>query len=212
LAFEKDRSLYNLDVTYAQVRERLASVDIEEQCRRSGSEYKRQDSGETATVYYLNQPYPVTFPESKVTPVDGTELPLREQILILHYLALAKGTAATGKLIPFRDLPGGVVYYPTFSKRTTEPLIRFFGKEPELLVKASQRLEAQPSDIGDTAVIINAFPRIPITMVLWHGDEEFPPQLNLLFEDNILDYLETEDVTVICEIITWKLVGYSREL
>ena len=212
MSAEKNHSVYNLDVAYAQVRERLAAADIEEQCRRSGSEYKRQDSGETTTVYYLNQPYLVTFPDSKVTPVDGVELPFREQILILHYLALAKGTSATNKLFPFRDLPGGVGYYPTFSKRTMEPLTRFFGKEPELLEKVSQRLGAQPSDIGDTAVIINVFPRVPITMVLWHGDEELSPQLNLLFDANILDYLETEDVTVACEIITWKLVGYSREL
>ena len=209
---EKDRSIYNLDVAYAQVRERLAASDIEEQCRRSGSEYKKQDSGETATVQYLNQPYLVTFPETKVTPVDGAELPLREQILILHYLALAKGTAATNKLIPFRDLPGGIVYSPTFSKRTLEPLTRYFGREPELLVKASQRLGAHPSDMGDTAVIINAFPRVPVTMVLWQGDEELSPQFNLLFDANILDYLETEDVTVVCEIITWRLVGYSREV
>lgn len=212
MAAEKDRSVYNLDVAYTRVCERLAATNIEEQCRRSDSEYTKQDSGETATVYYLNQPCIVTFPECKVMPVDGTELPFREQILILHYLALAKGTATTGKLIPFRDLPGGVVYYPTFSKRTMEPLTRFFGKEPELLVKVCQRLGAQPSDMGDTGVIIPAFSCVPITMVLWHGDEELSPQLNLLFDANILDYLETEDVTVVCEIITWKLVGYSREV
>ena len=90
-------------------------------------------------------------------------------------------------------------------------MTRFFGKEPGLLVRTSQRLGAQSSDMGDTAVIIPAFPRVPITMILWHGDEELSPQLNLLFDANIMDYLETEDVTVVCEIITWKLVSYSRE-
>ena len=209
---DENRSVYNLDVAYARVRERLSAADIEEQCRRSDSEYRRLDSGETATVHYLNQPYLVTFPGCKVRSTDNTELSLREQILILHYLALAKGTVATNKLIPFRDLPGGVVYYPTFSKRTMEPLTRFFGKEPGLLIKVCQRLGAQPYDMGDTAIIINAFRRVPITMVLWYGDEELSPQLNLLFDSNILDYLETEDVTVVCEIITWKLVGYSREV
>jgi hypothetical protein len=212
LPAEKDRSVYNLDVAYALVRERLASADIEEQCRRSGSEYTKQDSGETATVYYLNQPYLVTLPEAKVMPIDGTDLPLREQILILHYLALAKGAAAANSLITFRDLPGGIVYYPTFSKRTMEPLMRCFGREPELLVKTSERLGAHQIDMGDTTVVINAFRHVPIAMVLWHGDEEFPPQLNLLFDASITDYLETEDVTVLCEIITWKLVGYSREV
>ena len=212
MSAEKDRSVYNLDVAYAIVRERLASADIEEQCRHSGSEYVKHDAGATATVYYLNQPYLVTFPEVKVTPADGPDLPLREQILILHYLTLAKGTAATNNLITFRDLPGGIVYYPTFSKRTMEPLTRFFGREPELLVKASEKLGAHQTDVGNTTVVINAFRHVPITMVLWHGDEELPPQLNLLFDANITDYLESEDVTVLCEIVTWKLVSYSREV
>jgi len=212
LPAEKDHSVYNLDVAYALVGERLTSLDIEEQCHRSGSEYTKQDSEETATVYYLNQPYLVTFPEAKVTPADGADLPLREQILILHYLAQAKGTAPTNNLITFRDLPGGIVYYPTFSKRTMEPLTKYFGREPELLVKAAERLGAHQADMGDTTIVINAFRYVPITLVLWHGDEELPPQLNLLFDANITDYLESEDVTVLCEIVTWKLVGYSREV
>jgi len=212
LPSEKDRTVYNLDVAYTIVRERLAAVDIEEQCRRSGSEYKKQDSGETATVHYLNRPCLVTFPEAKVTPADGPDLPLSEQILVLHYLAQARGTPASGNLITFRDLPGGVVYYPTFSKRTMEPLTRYFGKEPELLVKVAGRLGGRNADMGDTAVVINPFPCVPLTMVLWHGDEELPPLLNLLFDANITDYLESEDVTIICEIVTWKLVGYSREV
>ena len=209
---EEDRSVYNLDVAYTLIRERLAVADIEEQCRRSGSEYTKQDSGATVTVYYLDQPCLVTFPEVKVIPTVGTELPLREQILILHYLALAKGTTTTNSLITFRDLPGGIVYYPTFSKRTMEPLTRYFGREPELLVKAAKRLGARQIDMGDTTMVINALRHVPITMVLWRGDEEFPPQLNLLFDANITDYLESEDVTVLCEIITWKLVNYSREV
>ena len=210
---EKNRSTYNLDVAYVLARERLATVDIEQQCRHSSAHYQAQDSGAVVTIQYLNQPYRVTFPDIEVSPVDNTDrLPLREQILILHYLALAKGTPATNKLVTFRDLPGGVVYYPTFSKRTIDPLTRHFGKEPALLVRATERLEARKVDLGDTAVVIDAFSHVPITMVLWQGDEEFAPQLNLLFDANITDYLETEDVTVLCEIITWKLVRYSREV
>jgi hypothetical protein len=42
--------------------------------------------------------------------------------------------------------------------------------------------------------------------VLWKGDEEVSPNGNILFDANISDYLSTEDVTVLCETITWKLV------
>jgi hypothetical protein len=47
---------------------------------------------------------------------------------------------------------------------------------------------------------------VPITLVLWRGDEELAPNGNILFDANISDYVPTEDVTVLCETIIWKLV------
>jgi len=207
----EDRSVYNLDVAYGVVRDRLATADLEEQCRRSDARHEADDSGTRVTVDYLNRPYVVSFPDMTVAPPEGAdELPLREKILVLHYLSQAKGTEPTGKLITYRDLPGGVVYFPTFSKRTTDQLARRFGKEPALLVEASRSLGGGEIDYGDVGVVINGFSRVPLTLVLWQGDEELAPQLNLLFDANITDYLESEDVTILCEVLTWKLVRYSR--
>ena len=55
-----------------------------------------------------------------------------------------------------------------------------------------------------------AFPRVPITLVLWRGDDEFPPDGNILFDRSISDYLTTEDVNVLCETIAWTLVKSAR--
>jgi len=211
LPLDNNREVYNLNVALGIVRDRLASIDLEEQCRLSDSLYKGGASGPEVTVDYLGRPYVISFPDLTVTPKDGTnELPLRERILVLHYLTQAKGTAATGKLITYRDLPGGVVYFPTFSKRTTDPLTRHFGMKPDLLVEASKAIGGTEIDLGDAGVVINGFRRTPITIILWTGDEELPAQLNMLFDTSISDYLESEDVTVLCEILTWKLVRYSR--
>ena len=211
LPVDENRSVYNLNVALGVVRDRLGAVDLREQCRRCDAQYQAQDSGAAVTVTYLNRRYVVMFPDITVSPTEGTdELPLREKILILHYLAQAKGTEPTGKLITYRDLPGGVVYFPTFSKRTTDQLARRFGKEPALLVEASQPLGGREIEYGDTGVVINGFGRVPVILVLWKGDDEFSPQLNLLFDANITDYLESEDVTVLCEVLTWKLMRYSR--
>ena len=208
---DEDRSVYNLNVALGVVRDRLGAADIEEQCRHSDARYESDDSGARVILEYLNQRYVVKFPDITVSPAEGTdELPLREKILVLHYLAQAKGTAPTGTLITYRDLPGGVVYFPTFSKRTTDQLARRFGRGPALLVEASRTLGGREIDYGDAGVVINGFSRVPVTLVLWKGDEELAPQLNLLFDANITDYLESEDATVLCEVLTWKLVRYSR--
>ena len=47
---------------------------------------------------------------------------------------------------------------------------------------------------------------VPVTFVLWKGDEELPPEGNILFDSTISEYLSVEDINVLCEIIAWRLV------
>ena len=129
----------------------------------------------------------------------------------MHYLVSAKGTLITNKLIAFKELPGGDNYSRTFSKRAIEPLVEHFGEQPDLLIHTAERLGARRVTYGDVAVVVNAFSRVPITIVLWQGNEEFPSQGNMLFDAVISDYLSTYDITVLCESITWKLVKFLRE-
>ena len=212
LSTESQRSIYNLDVAYKIACEQLGKIDIERQCRRSDAQCQVEGSQKTITINYLNRPHLITLPDTQVSVAGSDEkVSPREQILILHYFLQAKGSAVSNKLIAFRELPGGNIYHPTFVKRTMKPLTDNFGREPALLVSAAERLGGHKVDYGDTGVTIDAFSRVPITLALWHGDEELAPQLNLLLDSTITDYLETEDVTVLCEIVTWKLIRYLKE-
>ncbi len=192
--------------------EKLAGIkDIGEQCHRSGTQYQVTNSQKAILVQYLSRPYLITLPDVKVSLVDSTEeVPMRDRILILHYFITAKGTLLANRAITFRELPEGSVYYPTFSKRTIKPLVDRFSKEPHLLVDVSEKLGGHKVDYGDTAITVNAFSRVPITMVLWRGDEEFAPQGSVLFDASIPDYLPTEDITVLCETIAWKLIRLPK--
>jgi len=193
------------DLSYRVACEQLAKIgDIEEQCRRSGARYLGPHE---IVIDYLNQPYHIMIPEGKIVLEDsGTETPLRDKILILHYFTGAKGTPATGKSIAYKQLQGGVSYFPAFSQRVIGPLVKNFGRGPELLRNAAAKLGGCEADYGDLSVTINAFDQVPITLVLWKGDEEVAPNGNMLFDANISDYLSTEDVTVLSETIVWKLV------
>jgi hypothetical protein len=203
---------YPLEQAYTIVRDKLLKTeDIPQQCRNSGCEYRRENGKEIVTVKYLGSLYDVVLPDIEIRPAGPADaLPLREQVLVLHYMTSAKGTPPSGKLITFRELPEGVVYFPTFSKRTIKPLMDNFGHQPSKLFEVSKAFDGVPADYGDTAVTINAFSRVPLTIVLWHGDEEFTPEGSIVFNANITDYLSTEDITVISELITWKLVRRLR--
>jgi len=192
------------DISYKLACEKLAKIDIEQQCRKSGAQ--RVEPNKVA-IHYLNQSYHIMLPDGRILLADtGVEAPLRDKILILHYFTEAKGTPATGKLITYKQVPGGISYFPAFSQRTITPLVKNFGKNPELLRKVSAKLGGYEAQHGDIAVSINAFDRVSITLVLWRGDEELAPNGNILFDANISDYLSTEDIAVLTETIIWKLV------
>ncbi|MDH4067477.1 MAG: DUF3786 domain-containing protein [Dehalococcoidia bacterium] len=193
------------DVSYKFACEKLAAIsDIREQCRRSGARCMGRNE---IVVDYLNQPYHIVLPECRILLENNDrEIPLRDKILILHYFTGAKGTPATGKSIAYKQLQGGASYFPAFSQRAIGPLVKNFGNSPELLRRAAAKLGGREANYGDVSVTIDAFDHVPITFVLWKGDEEVASNGNILFDANISDYLATEDVTVLCETIIWKLV------
>jgi hypothetical protein len=193
------------DISYKLAHERLVKInDIKDQCLKSGAKYLEPNK---IVINYLNQPYHITLPEIDIL-LEGSDakVPLRDKILILHYFTEAKGTTATGKLIAHKQLPGGISYFPAFFKRAINPFVNHFGQNPEILIKVAAKLGGRESDYGDVSVTINAFDYVPITLVLWRGDEELAPNGNILFDASISDYLTTEDVTVLTETLIWKLV------
>jgi hypothetical protein len=193
------------ELPYKLACEQLSKIsDMEEQCHKSGARYVGPNK---IIINYLNQPYHITLPDVEILLEDSkTEVSLKDKILILHYFTLAKGTSPTGILINYKQMPGGVSYFPAFSQRAINPFVKHFGQKPELLIDTSAKLGGYKADQGDVSVTIDAFNHVPITFTLWRGDEEFAPSGNILFDTNISDYLSTEDITVLCETIVWKLV------
>ena len=203
---------YGYGLAYKLACEQLARIDdIEQQCLKSGTQYQVMDSQKAIVVEYLNQSYQVTLPDVAVSLRDDEEVvPQRDKILILHYLAQAKGTPLSNEIITYKELPEGPNYFRTFYKRAIKPLVDHFGQEPGQLIDITKRLGGHKADYGDVAVTINAFSQVPVTLVLWQGDEEFSPEGNILFDSTIPDYLSTEDINVLCEVIAWKLVKLLR--
>ena len=195
-------------LAYELACEELGNIDdIEQLCLRSGASYKVIDSKKTIALEYLSRSHQVTLPDIEISLEDSEEeVPLVDQILILHYLLQAKGTPLSNEMIGYKHLPGGSVYFPTFSKRAIKPIVDSFGKEPARLLDVAAAIGGREAAHGDVAVTIDAFRRVPITFVLWRGDEEFAADGNILFDSTVSDYLTTDDINAVCGIIAWKLV------
>jgi hypothetical protein len=183
----------------------VALKDAEEQCRRSGAQCLAAQKA--AVVNHLGQDYRIDLCNGEVSFADSTEaVPIRDKILVLHYFLRAGGTPLSGKMITYKELQEGINYYPTFFKRAIEPVVNSFGLQPEKLLVIAEALGGRKADYGDVAVTIDAFPHVPLTIVLWRGDDEFGADGNILFDSSIPDYLPTEDITILCETLAWRLV------
>jgi hypothetical protein len=205
---------YGYDLAYKLACEQLAKInDIKQQCHRSGAQYLETDSQKVITLKYLNREYQITLPNVAISLVDSQEeVPVRDKVLILHYFTQAKGTPITNKMITFKELPEGANYFPSFAKRTIKPLLGQFGQESHQLVDAAAKLGGYKVEYGDVAITIDAFRYVPLTLIFWRGDEEFDPSASIIFDATISDYLSTEDIAVLCQTMTWKLIRYSKEI
>ena len=202
---------HGYELAYQLAAERLAGTgDIEQLCRLTGA--RRLDSGQAIAVDFLNRSYRVALPEIALTFEDSEEeVILRDKILILHYLTTAKGTPLADKLIAYKELPEGTNYFPTFYQRSIRPLASHFGAEPSRLADAARVMGGDEVNYGDTAVTVNVFPRLPLTLILWRGDDEFSPEGSILFDSTVSDYLPVEDIIVVSESLVRRLIKVDRQ-
>ena len=129
--------------------------------------------------------------------------------LLSHY---AKSTPkpTSGKLIKYKDLPGGCAYAEALNKTAIQPIAEVFGDNPQDLAVAAQKIGGKPQDFGDCSVQIEALKGIPLTYMVW-GKEEYPASANILYDETASSYLHTEDLAVLAELASCRLIQAKLE-
>jgi hypothetical protein len=179
---------------------------------RSRSEYFFEEGKEGLLVPYFGQLRRVVWPEVTVAPVAGDgELPLTEQILILHYLQNTGGEEPEGVNIDFKQVPQGSFYWSAFVSRAKKPLLMTFGTSLDFYLQVATAMGGTPQPLGDAAAQFLAFPLVPITHVLWQGDEEFDPEASILFDTTIPGHLPTEDIAALAGASVYRLMAAARQ-
>ena len=203
----KDDYINAFNMAAAELRQR----DPFEVSRLSLAEYDETDR--RLRLDFIGRPHEVILPEMTVRCVDSDqEVPITEQVLILHYLNGAKGTPLNNEQINFREVPSGEFYYPAFVKRAEAPMLSAFGKDPDLLAEVGPLIGGRPvPSLGDAAVTFQALPLAPVTLVVWGGDDEFEPAGKVLFDRSISQHLSAEDVAWISGMIVYRLMRLASE-
>ena len=187
----------------------IRGMNVEERARKAGADYQRGGDGEKITLSFFSEPYQISFPQIEFYAPSKKTVSLVTRVLLLHYLIRADGSSLTGKWVSYKDIPGGLLYASVFARRVTDPLARKFGRSAKVFKEMAIPLGGEPAGVGDASFIFKVFPLIPMEYILWEGDDEFPPSAQLLFDASVDHYLSLEDIVVLGQIATGRLIQRS---
>ena len=164
--------------------EQIETLDPEETAKRAGCRYLSEPERHVLTM--LNTQYAVNLANHEISVlVDDSaseSAGFIEQLCILAYLLGAKDIPPGNKLVKAESLPGGQFFFRGPHSLPTGKLAKAFGDDPEGLMRASQRFDAEECEFGDASIRLYALPRIPLTFVIWRRDEEFDARASILFD------------------------------
>ncbi len=189
------------EISYKRACLEIQARDLEELCERSGTVL----NGRRIRVSFFGNGVEILIPENGSVEYQPADLPLAERILILHYLLGRESRPARGSMVAFKNLPGASFYDPTYQKRGPKRIARRFGESVEEFRKACRNLKWQEAELGDASFRFDILPKIRGIVVLHAGDEEFPAEVNILFNDEIVNFLPLEDVAVLAGLIATRL-------
>ncbi|KJR49043.1 hypothetical protein UF75_0558 [Desulfosporosinus sp. I2] len=140
--------------------------------------------------------------------VDGHVPEIMASIIILNYLAYARPPRKTvKKWVSLKEIPnGGMLFYPAFHKNSIIGLIKTFGLQSKQLLTCAATLGGQPASFGDASAIFQAFPEIPLCVIVWEGDEDVRANATILFEPSIENLLHIESVIGLGMYLARKLM------
>ncbi len=153
------------------------------------------------TVTLMGEEYKVKYPEGDVLLKDGTAFDdYKPMTMILRYLLNAQGVPPMGTTIVYRDISGGNHYFKSFEGRCLKRFAFTFNYDVEGLKRAMEKLNAEPKKHGDLSYRFEFINNMYLTVILWLGDDEFPPESQILFDSNITSGFDAEDLAVMGDI------------
>ena len=184
-----------LDDAYTKAVESMARVDPRTAASASGAEYEEGKF----IIPLFNRTYTVHLPGGETAEVGAdVRVPKMIEVLLMHYLTHADGTAVSGMWINYRQLPGAKLFEQKFINLVSRLMLEFFDSDIDSFREAASALGGQTmNSTGDAAFWFKALPKLHMACTINIGEDEIPPSINILFDESAPHYLPTEDLTIL---------------
>ena len=143
-------------------------------------------------VTLLGTEYQVAHPAAQITPAAA--LPV--QTFLLRYLLESHPSAWRGEWKTFREMPWGEMYIKPYTGRVLTRAAFTFGTRIGAFRAACEKMGAAAVKHGDAGFEFQLVPGYRMQILMWEGDEEFPPNAQILYSDNFAEGFAAEDRVV----------------
>jgi hypothetical protein len=175
---------------YESLLPKLSKCDFLEAAERLGLSIRTDGS---LSVNFLGREYEIG--SSGVNPTDGRPVNVNNRSVLAYYI-LSKGTGDPAfSYMPISHLVSTGVIFDSKIKWMTDPLGKKFGGNYEEFSKTMRRLGGIFSgrlESGGYSWLLKALPKIVLQIVHYEKDDEFPCEVQILFDKNASRFLEFE--------------------
>lgn len=158
--------------------------------------------GKEFFVTLLGRTYAISHPQYAIRALDEGKLPpLPAQTFLLRYLLESRDVSWGGQWKTFREMPWGEMYIKPYTGRVLTRAAFTFGTRIAAFRKAAEAMGALPLPNGDAGYQFDLIGGYRMRILVWEGDDEFPPNAQVLYSDNFADGFAAEDRVVAGDIL-----------
>ncbi len=168
------------------------------------------------TLKFLGTVYQISWPDFQVSHeaddmgFNPLETMTYARTLTIRFLLNGAEASGTGKFKTYREMPWGEVYLRQFDGRCIKRLAFSYGNRIKDFQAIMEHMHCVPVKHGDIAYQLEIFPDYLVQMILWEGDDEFPPSSQILFSDNFPISFQAEDMAVMGDVIIGSLKSFAK--
>ncbi len=186
------------EVPFSHYEGLFRALDAQEAAQRTGAKW----DGKEFYVNLLGQEFAISHPEYALRVIDGGPLPpLPTQTFLLRYLLESKAVNWAGTWKTFREMPWGEMYIKPYTGRVLTRAAFTFGTRVAAFAAACEKMGAQKLPHGDAGYEFTLIGGYKMQIILWEGDEEFPPNAQVIYSDNFAEGFAAEDRVVAGDIL-----------
>lgn len=165
--------------------------------------------GKEFTVTLLGRAFAIAHPDYTIRALDGGAIPpLPTQTFLLRYLLESKQVPWNGTWKTFREMPWGEMYIKPYTGRVLTRAAFTFGTRVAAFRAACEKMRATPVPHGDAGYLFDLIGSYRMQILVWEGDDEFPPNAQVLYSDNFADGFAAEDRVVAGDILISTIKSY----